>query len=83
MKEHRYSLYLIDQVGVRQPIIEHELSLNRVRNVAGKIKQRPGRMVMITRDNKPMPGGSRALDGEAYQQWLEKHALKDDADLDN
>ena len=78
MREKKYSLYMIDSDGVQQPIIEHEHSLTRVRNAAAKIRQRPGRTVMITRDNKPMPGGARALDNEAYQLWLEKHVADDD-----
>ena len=73
MKEHSYSLYIMKMDGSLEPILEHEKSIRRVRNVALKIKERPGRKVRIERDGKLLPGGARALDNEAYQMWLEEH----------
>lgn len=72
MKKHSYSLYIVRFSGDREPILECEKSPRKVRNVALKIKQRPGRTIVITRDNKELPGGNRALDKEVYELWLEE-----------
>lgn len=70
---HSYSLYIINQRGEREPILEHDESPIKVRNVAQKIRQRPGRKIVIERDNKELPGGASGLDREAYDRWLESH----------
>lgn len=72
MKDSKYAVFIIDANGIRTPIVEFETKLWRVRTIARGIKQRPGRRVMITRDNKDLPGGANALDGIAYDRWLEE-----------
>ena len=72
-KEHSYSLILINAKGDRETILECEHSFERVRRVASKIKQRPGRKLILCRDGKELPGGPNALDREAYDAWIEKN----------
>lgn len=79
-KEHSYSLYIIDRVGNREPVLECERSPRKVRNVALKIKSRPGRTIIITRDNKDLPGGANALDKELYELWLESNDSASESD---
>lgn len=73
MKDHVYCLYIVNMKGEYESILEHEKSSRRVRNVAAKIKERPGRKVRITRDGKELPGGAKALDDPVYRRWLEEH----------
>lgn len=70
-KQHSYGLYIVRNSGERETVLEKEKDFERIRRVALRIKQRPGRKLIITRDNKDMSGGASALDGEAYQRWLE------------
>lgn len=69
-KDHSYSLILDDQ-GQREMILDCDASLDRVRRVAGKIKKRMGRKIILVKDGKELPGGANALDREAYDRWLE------------
>jgi len=73
MKDYTYCLYFLDAAGEMTPILEDTKSARRVANVAAKIKPRPGRRVLITRDGKRLPGGASALDLDLLQQWLEEN----------
>lgn len=71
MKDHTYNLYLVDARGELTLILEAEKSARKIRAVAQKIKERPGRKILSTRDGKDLPGGKSALDSDLYQRWLE------------
>lgn len=80
MKGRKYGLYIVSFNGDRECILEPHPSINKIRNVAQKIKQRPGRKVVISRDNVDLPGGANALDDEAYEKWLEKRQPEEKGD---
>lgn len=68
-----YCLFFLDRTGNLEPILLDQSSARKVRNVAQKIKEKPGRSLLITRDGKRLQGGAAALDRELYQRWLEEH----------
>lgn len=68
----RYSLFIEGPDG-RRTILEDELSARKVSNVAKKMKDCHGRRIVITRNQRVLPGGARALDKELYERWLEEH----------
>ena len=78
MKDHTYCLYIVDAAGDRTVVLDAEKSARRVRNVASKIKERPGRKVLITRDGKALPGGKSGLDSDLYKDWLKKNEKSED-----
>ena len=80
MKQHRYGLQIVSLSGEIRTVLEGEESIARVRSVAFGIKRKPGRKLVILRDGKELPGGANALDGPAYQSWLETHQPEEDGD---
>ena len=73
LRNHSYALYIVNASGERECILE-AVPAQRIRRVALSIKERPDRRVIITRNQKDLPGGARALDNELYQIWLEDHS---------
>ena len=67
-KNYTYSLYHGDTC-----IFEAEKSAWKIRNVAIKLKEKPGRKISIYRDQKLMPGGAKGLDLFLYYYWLQEH----------
>lgn len=66
-----FALYLVTDKA-REPILTGQTSPWKVRNVAQRLKERPGRKVEITRDNKVLPGGKNALDRLCLDLWFEE-----------
>lgn len=60
-KQHSYGLYIVRNSGERETVLEKEKDFERIRRVALRIKQRPGRKLIITRDNKACPVVPRPL----------------------
>jgi len=65
-----YYLYLKNSSGELEKILGPEYSPWKIRNVANKIKEKPHRKVVITKNNKVLPGGKSALDKYLLEIWL-------------
>jgi hypothetical protein len=74
-----YDLYIDCPLKGREAIVEGEKDPVRIRRIATsrsftkRIKARMGRKAVITKDNRVMAGGARALDRLCYEKWLEEH----------
>lgn len=73
MRDYKYGVYLVTAQG-REEILAPTSSMWRARNVARRLKERPGRKVQIERDNRVLPGGRAGLDKACLEDWLERNA---------
>ena len=65
-----YRVYIVR--GSEYEEVLSSTSARKVRHVAQKIKERPGRRVEITRDGKALPGGRNGLDRALYYDRLRR-----------